>query len=126
MILKEDDQYRNKQILREIQILKEFTKMGARNNYTTKISEIFVEKNDVYLILDYLETDLKVLVQRIEYDEKHLIRIIHSLLSSIHFVHSAGIVHRDIKPSNMLISRNLEFRICDFGLSRTMPEESKT
>ena len=100
--------------------------MGARNNYTTKISEIFVEKNDVYLILDYLETDLKVLVQRIEYDEKHLIRIIHSLLCSIHFVHSAGIVHRDIKPSNMLISSNLEFRICDFGLSRTMPEESKT
>ena len=43
--------------------------MGAKNNYTTKISEIFLENREIYLILDYLETDLKIVVQNCKYDE---------------------------------------------------------
>jgi non-specific serine/threonine protein kinase len=40
------------------------------------------------------------------------------LLSGLHHAHENGIVHRDIKPSNLMISRNDEVKIVDFGLAK--------
>lgn len=31
-------------------------------------------------------------------------------------------VHRDIKPANMLINKDVEIKLCDFGISRTFDE----
>ena len=36
-------------------------------------------------------------------------------------IHKLGIVHRDLKSSNLLFSEDMEVQICDFGLSRPMP-----
>jgi serine/threonine protein kinase len=34
-------------------------------------------------------------------------------------------MHRDIKPSNILISNTSSIHLCDFGLSRAIPEEKE-
>lgn len=34
------------------------------------------------------------------------------------YMHTLGIVHRDIKSHNVLITNNLEVKVCDFGLAR--------
>ncbi len=44
------------------------------------------------------------------------------LTSAITFMHSRGVTHRDIKPANILYSnRHRQLKLCDFGLSRTLP-----
>lgn len=40
------------------------------------------------------------------------------LLSGLNHAHEYGIIHRDIKPSNLMISRNSELKIVDFGLAK--------
>jgi serine/threonine protein kinase len=30
------------------------------------------------------------------------------------------ILHRDVKPPNMLVNKQSIFKLCDFGISRTM------
>ena len=52
------------------------------------------------------------------------IEITIDLAETLQHVHEAGIVHRDMKPSNVLVSRDGEFFINDFGLA--MIEVSET
>lgn len=53
--------------------------------------------------------------------EDEAARIIHQILSAVHYMHERGIVHRDIKPENVLFETADEdspVKIIDFGLSR--------
>jgi len=40
------------------------------------------------------------------------------LFSALNHMHSQGIVHRDIKPENIMLTRNDELKLIDFGLSK--------
>ena len=40
------------------------------------------------------------------------------LLSACHHMHSQGVVHRDIKPENIMLSKEGEIKLIDFGLSQ--------
>lgn len=50
--------------------------------------------------------------------------LIYNILCAVKFLHSLNIIHRDLKPSNILLDSDLNVKICDFGLSRTMSESS--
>lgn len=43
----------------------------------------------------------------------------------MNFLHSINVIHRDLKPANFLIDSSCGVKICDFGLSRTMPKQSE-
>lgn len=51
--------------------------------------------------------------------------LMYNALCALNFLHSANIVHRDIKPANLLLNSNCNIKICDFGLSRTMPKKTQ-
>ena len=45
------------------------------------------------------------------------------------YIHSANVLHRDLKPSNLLVNRNCELKIGDFGMARGLsssPDEHAT
>ncbi|KAE8684017.1 Leucine-rich repeat receptor-like serine/threonine/tyrosine-protein kinase SOBIR1 [Hibiscus syriacus] len=43
-------------------------------------------------------------------------------LEYLHMHHSPRIIHRDLKPGNILLDDDMEARIADFGLAKTMPD----
>lgn len=49
--------------------------------------------------------------------EKVLGKIAEGVLQGLTYLHSKKIIHRDIKPSNILLCRNGEVKLCDFGVS---------
>ena len=48
--------------------------------------------------------------------------ILYNTLCSLNFLHTANMMHRDIKPANILIEPDCQIRLCDFGLSRPVPD----
>ncbi|CAN0520091.1 unnamed protein product, partial [Scytosiphon promiscuus] len=37
------------------------------------------------------------------------------------FLHDNRIIHRDLKPGNVLVTKNCQLKITDFGLARLRP-----
>ena len=52
------------------------------------------------------------------YSEKMAAEIMEKLVRAIAHCHENGVCHRDLKPDNILIDKNNEVKVIDFGLSK--------
>ena len=85
-----------------------------------KLQEVMVEKNDCYMVFEYLSHDLTGLLNHPTFrlshaHKKHLAR---QLFEGLDYLHRRGVLHRDIKAANILISNNGQLKLADFGLAR--------
>ena len=55
-----------------------------------------------------------VLINRVFLDQK----LMFQLVSGVAYCHSHRIIHRDLKPQNLLIDKNGNLKLADFGLAR--------
>ena len=81
-------------------------------------------KWDLYLVLEYMPSDLFTAIRADVLEEKHHPYIIYQAFRALSYLHSAGIIHRDVKPSNFLINERCHVKLCDFSLARSCSESS--
>lgn len=88
----------------------------------------FEDTNYVYLVLEmchngefqrYLRTESRVLT------EAEARKVMRQVVEGMLYLHSHGILHRDLTLSNLLLTRDMNTKIADFGLATqlTEPEE---
>ena len=77
--------------------------------------------------MELLDGDLQKVITRSKQPltDRHLKCFMKQLLEGIKAMHSIGVFHRDLKPANILISKNCELRISDFGWSRYMHRSTR-
>ena len=99
---------------------------------TTQIITLFEvstyeQKNELYFVMELLDGDLQKVISRSKQPltDRHLKCFMKQLLEGIKAMHSVGVFHRDLKPANILISKNCELRISDFGWSRYMHRSTR-
>eukprot|EP01123_Difflugia_compressa_P015764 TRINITY_DN907_c0_g3_i1.p1 TRINITY_DN907_c0_g3~~TRINITY_DN907_c0_g3_i1.p1 ORF type:complete len:329 (-),score=45.89 TRINITY_DN907_c0_g3_i1:125-1111(-) len=73
---------------------------------------------DIYLVFEYMETDLHAVIRANILEDIHKRFIIYQLLKAIKYMHSAQVIHRDMKPSNLLLNSECLLKVADLGLAR--------
>jgi serine/threonine-protein kinase len=56
---------------------------------------------------------------------KRVLKIVNSVAEALGYAHSQQVVHRDIKPANILLLKNDQVKVADFGIARVI-SSSKT
>ena len=77
--------------------------------------------------MDLMDTDLhRVIISKQKLCIEHTQYFMYQILRALKYLHSAGVVHRDLKPANVLVNKDCELKICDFGLARAFgPRDEK-
>lgn len=72
------------------------------------------------LVFEYLDQDLKKYLDVCDggMDLKIVKSFLFQLLTGVTYCHHHRVLHRDLKPQNLLINREGELKLADFGLAR--------
>ena len=72
-----------------------------------------------YLVMKYIEGDtLKARLSEGPLSSEEIARVVDTVGSALAYAHKQGVLHRDIKPSNVLVAKDGEMYLADFGLAR--------
>lgn len=72
-----------------------------------------------YIVSELADTDLHYIIHSKQpLTEEHYKYFLYQILRGVKAIHSAHVLHRDLKPGNLLVNKNCDLKVCDFGLAR--------
>jgi len=105
---------------REVMFLQE---MKGHEHIVTLTNVLKADNDrDIYLVFEFMETDLHAAIRASILQDIHKQYIIWQSLKALKYMHSAKLLHRDMKPSNLLLNSDCLMKVADFGLARSMHE----
>lgn len=122
--------------IREISLLKEMNDP----NIVRLLNIVHADGHKLYLVCEYLDLDLKKLMEALPVAQGGrgksfpegtsatlqgmgmgpdvVRRLMSQLMQGVRYCHSHRILHRDLKPQNLLIDKEGNLKLADFGLAR--------
>ncbi len=109
-------------VIREIRTV---AKMSHPNIVT--VFEFEETDNYYFLIMEYLDgVNLRdILTERGRLTVSQALSIATQVARSLEYAHSMEVVHRDIKPENIMILKNGQVKVTDFGIARLISRHVK-
>ncbi|WKY06031.1 hypothetical protein Q1695_006323 [Nippostrongylus brasiliensis] len=105
--------------IREISMLRELV-----NPNIVELIGISMQENRLYLIFEFIRTDLRKYLDQLPEDEYLLDSTVQKfafqICQAMCFMHQRRVLHRDLKPQNLLVDENDVIKVADFGLSRSI------
>lgn len=113
--LDDDDEGVPSSALREICLLKEL-----KHKNIVRLYDVLHSEKKLTLVFEHCDQDLKKYFDSLngEIDLDVVKSFMYQLLRGLAFCHSHNVLHRDLKPQNLLINKNGELKLADFGLAR--------
>uniref|UniRef100_A0A1B6EJE7 Ribosomal protein S6 kinase n=2 Tax=Cuerna arida TaxID=1464854 RepID=A0A1B6EJE7_9HEMI len=102
---------------------------GHHSNIVT-LRDVYEDEKSVYLVMELMRGG--ELLDRIRslktFSEREASGVMHTVISTVSYLHQHGVVHRDLKPSNLLYATEAaapeDLRLCDFGFAKQLRAEN--
>ena len=91
----------------------------VKHKYIVRLYEILETPQHIFIVTEYCEgRDLMdYILTRTRLTEEESLKYFQQLINALYYLHSQNITHRDIKIDNLLLDRNYDLKLIDFGLS---------
>mmetsp|Transcript_37840 Transcript_37840/g.78574 ORF Transcript_37840/g.78574 Transcript_37840/m.78574 type:complete len:308 (+) Transcript_37840:126-1049(+) len=101
--------------IREISLLKEL-----QHPNIVRLYDVVHTERKLTLVFEFLDQDLKKYLDICDsgLDLPILQSFLYQLLTGVAYCHHHRVLHRDLKPPNLLINREGQLKLADFGLAR--------
>ena len=101
--------------IREIALLKELQHANI-----VRLYDVVASERKLTLVFEFLDLDLKKYLDGCDggAERRVLQSFLFQLCRGIAYCHHHRVLHRDLKPQNLLINREGELKLADFGLAR--------
>eukprot|EP00002_Diphylleia_rotans_P031865 TRINITY_DN663_c0_g1_i2.p1 TRINITY_DN663_c0_g1~~TRINITY_DN663_c0_g1_i2.p1 ORF type:complete len:270 (-),score=60.31 TRINITY_DN663_c0_g1_i2:323-1132(-) len=100
--------------IREISLLKEL-----KHPNIVRLYDVLHTEKKLTLVFEYLDQDLKKYMDSTQDMPLPTIKsFLYQLLRGVSWCHDHRVLHRDLKPQNLLINKQGELKLADFGLAR--------
>jgi tetratricopeptide (TPR) repeat protein/tRNA A-37 threonylcarbamoyl transferase component Bud32 len=104
------------------------TVAGLRHDNIVEIFSVVGDPSAIYLVFEYVDghtiTDYINHYKRLPYLQA--LRILQGSVAALEFAHRRGVIHRDLKPSNIMITREGQVKVMDFGVARQAKDSLHT
>ena len=99
---------------------------SIKSNYVVKYFDSFIENHNLNILMEYcaggdlfqyIEKNKK---KKIKLKEKTIWQIFIQMIIGLHSIHKNKILHRDLKSQNIFLTKNLDIKIGDLGVSKKL------
>ncbi|MBQ8412421.1 MAG: serine/threonine protein kinase, partial [Lachnospiraceae bacterium] len=112
-----------KRYVEEAQSLSRFYQLQG----IVSVKDFFYENGTAYIVMEYINgINLKEYLNNAggRLDEATVLTLMKPVLESLWQIHNSGMVHRDISPDNIMVDKNNQIKLIDFGSARGQSAET--
>ncbi|MDH5509065.1 MAG: serine/threonine-protein kinase [Nitrospinota bacterium] len=106
----------------DLDTLKKEARIAARLNHPNIITifDVGVKQEVPYFVMEYVEG---FSLQDLIFDKNAFtllekVQILSKIARAIHYAHIRSVIHKDLKPANIMIQKNGEPKVMDFGIAK--------
>uniref|UniRef100_A0A7S3EHH1 Protein kinase domain-containing protein n=5 Tax=Rhodosorus marinus TaxID=101924 RepID=A0A7S3EHH1_9RHOD len=103
-----------KKLQREITVMK-----LCNHPNVLRLLDVFEIDTHLFLVLEFVDGCelFQYLVRHGPLSSEQALKFFRQLIAGVEYCHKRLICHRDLKPENLLLDRNLNLRVADFGMT---------
>ncbi len=101
-------------VKKEISLLK-----LVKHKNIVQLYEIVQTPEYIFIVMEYCEGKgmMNYILSKKRLSELEALKYFQELINALFYLHSQNIAHRDVKIDNLILDRNKELKLIDFGLS---------